>query len=273
MKKKLATALAFTAGAWNATAVNASPVNYEFSFTADDVLSYSFVNGADNSTAASNSLFDGARLVNDDGTGSIARTYLQSEHSAFTDWASSTTDRLTTLSLWGFGGLGPGWGEDFKHAGREMVTGPGNWADWTTVGWVPGLGTNPNPYTDKTAGWFANDFADALGLDDAGLASEEFRFRMSFETSDWLYGANTNAAPNTLGGPMTFWFGGWMGDADNRFKYLYEGNMVLTGTRQVPLPLPLPAPLMLLCIGLAGLGISRHRAGKERIHLHPKDAY
>ncbi|MEP3351449.1 MAG: PEP-CTERM sorting domain-containing protein [Marinomonas sp.] len=228
----------------------ASIVTYEFSFTAQDMMNYSFVNGADGSTAAENGLFDGARLSREGGPSEFKRTYVESEHSDFTDWATTTTDRLTTLNFWGFDGRGAGWGEDFKHTDKELVSGVSGWNDWDPVGWDAGWGANPNPNTAVTAGWFANTAAEGFGFGDANLVDKVFTFQLDFDDSDWLYGEETNGAPNTLGGPMTFWFGGWMGDdTSNMYKYIYEGNLVLTGTKVVSEP----GAVLLLGLGFLGL--------------------
>jgi hypothetical protein len=261
MNKKLSILLSTgLATAMLSSSALASIVTYEFSFTAQDVMDYTFVDGVDGSTAAENGLFNGARLTREGGAPYDKRTYVASEHAAFTDWATTTTDRLTTINLWGFDGRGIGWGEDFKHTDRENVSTTSNWTEWDSVGWDAGWGPNPNPNTEFSPGWYANTAAEGFGFGDANLLSQVFTFQLSFDDSDWLYGEDTNGAPNALGGPMTFWFGGWMGDdASNMYKYIYEGNIVLTGTQVVSEP----AVLALFGLGFFGL-VSRRRFRKLR---------
>lgn len=82
---------------------------------------------------------------------------------------------------------------------------------------------------------------------------QHIKARVKEVRSDWLFGAATNGAPNTFGGSMTFWFGGWMGDETNPYQYIHEGNLVLTGTAVVPEP----GVLSSLGLGLAGLAVRR----------------
>ena len=249
-KKNLSRTLLCIISIWAASTANAAVVTYQFSFTGEDLLGYNYVEGEDESSAADNSLFNGARKVHDDGNGNAARSYVESQHGAFDSWATSTTDKLTGLSLWGFGDLATDWGEDYKHKGGRTLSAPDNWVDEPT-GWSGDPDENPNPYTNSSVAWISEGIDDALSFGAEDLASQTFSFQMSFNSNDWLYGVDdTNGAPNTLGGPMTFWFGSWMGDADNMSKYIYEGNLVLTGTQMVPLP----ATLFLI-----GLGVSRRR--------------
>lgn len=230
-------------------AASAIPTWYEFSFTGADLMSRAYADGADGTSAADNSLFDGARLARI--PGDFARTYVQSQHTAFDTWASTTPHRMTSINFWGFDGRGAGWGEDFKHMDREMLASPADWIDWTT-GWVPGWGANPNPFTDVTAGWYVGDANDGLGFGDVDLATKEFSFRLLLDEDDWRYGAATNGAPNALGGDITMWFGGWMGDAANPYQYIYEGNLVLSSVA-----VPAPLTLALFGFGLAAIGFTR----------------
>ena len=213
---------------------NAAMVTYEYSVSADTLFSYTLFDGVDGTTAAENGIYDGARLSRH--ISGNARSYIESENEEFESWITTTDQRMTTLNFWGFDGRGAGWGEDFKHTSRAMVSAPGDWSDWST-GWLASWGANPNPNTDQTPGWYANSFSSAIGVNDTNLISQLFTFQLTFDDTDWLYGEETFGAPNDLDQGITLWFGGWMGSEDNLYEHIYEGNLVLQGTRvEVPEP-------------------------------------
>lgn len=252
--KKFTTILAVAGGLFFSAAAHATNVTYEFSFTAADMMNYVIVDGADGSTAVDNSLFDGARLTREGGSPYI-RSYIETQNDAFETWATSTTHTMNAFNIWGFDGLGAKWGDDYKHTNSLITDSASGWATYD-AGWLPAWGANPNPYTFVSPGWYVEDTIDGFDFDDTDLADQVFTFELSFNTTDWLFGADTNGAPNTLGGPMTFWFGGWMGDDTGAYQYIYEGNLVLTGTR-----VPEPAPMALLGLGLLAFGVARKRRG------------
>jgi PEP-CTERM motif len=246
------------------SAAQAEIVRYEFSFTAADMMRYVTANGLDGSSAADNSLFDGARLVRQDfdplsGDG-YTRSYVASENGAFSTWADGTTDRFLGFNLWGLDGLGVNWGEDFKPTEWVSQSDPTGWTNWQ-ADWP--WGTPPTGYiTDDLVGWDASTYGDALGFGESGNASVEFSFVVDLNTEDMWWGADTNGAPNTLP-ELTFWFGGWMGsgaagdDIDwDAPIYMYEGNMVLTGEL---VPVPEPASMVLLGMGIVGVVATRVR--------------
>ena len=236
---------------------HAATIRYEFSFTADDLMSYVTASGLDGSTAADNGIFDGGRLVRQNLVSghTYTRSYVGSEQTAFTYWANSTNDRLISFNLWGLDGRGARWGEDYKPAAWIDQSNPTGWSDWQ-YNWPVAWGSAPAGYiTDEFIGWDASTYGDALSFGDSGNASTEFRFQVDFDTADLEWGANTNGAPNTLP-QLTFWFGGYMGNGSDASAidwdapaYIYEGNMTLTGT---VVPVPAAAGLGFLGMGLVG---------------------
>ena len=193
-------------------AASASFVTQTYEFTGADLLKNVYVSGADHSTAAGNGLFDGARLRRDgyDGNGpNASRSYWTSQQSSFQNWAGTTTDRFLRFNLWGLDGNGANWGEDYKANSWVSHTGPTGWTPWTDTWTNAGWGTPPAGYrTEELIGWDANSWNDGLNFQDADLASKTFQFTVQFDTEDMWWGQNTNGAPNHIGGPMTFWFGG-----------------------------------------------------------------
>jgi hypothetical protein len=190
-------------------AANATVSTYEFSFTAADMLFYATANGTDNSTAAGNSLFNGARMRRDGSspTGPLAsRSYWASQNGTFTTWASSTTDKFLEFNLWGLDGNGVKWGEDYKPTDWGATTNPAGWTPtsntWTSNGW----GTPPTGYiTEEIIGWTASSYADGFNFQDANLASKKFTFQVDIDSANAWWGQNTNGAPNSLSGPtLTF---------------------------------------------------------------------
>jgi hypothetical protein len=237
-------------------------ITQTYQFTAADLMKHSYVAGADGTTAAENGLFDGARLRRDGTSGSgplAARSYVSSHHASFSNWASTTTDRMLSFNLWGLDGRGAGWGEDFKPNYWVSHSGPTGWTTWEDTWTNAGWGTPPAGYrTEQIVGWDAETFDDGMNFQDADLASKVFRFTLEFETTDMWWNGTTYGAPNSLYGPKTFWFGGWFDNdlwgAENDY-YIYEGNMVLA-------PVPEPMSISLLGIGLLVGGLLRRRRAR-----------
>lgn len=266
MKKWRALILAVAAVVGSTT--SAETVRYEFSFTGADLMSFVTADGADGSTAASNGVFDGARLVRRNLVSPYThtRSYVDSQNEAFEAWADSTTDRLYSFNLWGLDGRGAFWGDDYKPTAWVSQDNSAGWSDWQ-YNWPASWGSAPAGYiTDEFIGWNAATFGDALAFGDANNATTEFSFVVDFDTTNMFWGANTNGAPNTLP-QLTFWFGGYMGNGDlsapatyESSDYIYEGNMVLTGTL-VPSVVPVPAAAWMGFLGI-GMIAARRRLKK-----------
>ncbi len=238
------------------TPAQATITTYEFSFTAEDMLSYVTVDGTEGSSAADNEVFDGARLRRDgtNPSGPLAsRSYWESQNGAFTSWATGTTDRFLSFNIWGFDGRGIHWGEDFKPHAWVGSTEPAGWTPWTTA-W-PWGDPPAGSHTDLLLGWDANGFGDGFNFQDTDLGSKAFSFMMQVDDTDAWWGQNTQGAPNDYSVPeLTIWFGGWFDDdyfEDPGDYYMYEGNMVVQGR-----VVPEPGTIGLLGLGLVGLGVA-----------------
>jgi hypothetical protein len=185
-------------------AANATVSTYEFSFTAEDLMSYTTFAGPDGSTAADNGLFNGARARRDGvyKTGPLAsRSFWTSQSGTFTTWTTSTTDKFLSFNLWGLDGLGANWGEDYKPTAWGTTTYPAGWTPTVTTYSGPPNFWGPPPagyITEQIIGWDANTYADGLNFQDTNLASKTFTFQMSIDSANAFWGQNTNGAPNTL---------------------------------------------------------------------------
>ena len=101
---------------------------------------------------------------------------------------------------------------------------------------------------DKFVAWKTETYNSTEGLDfDGDEALKVFSFVVDFDTTNAFWDQDTNGAPNTLGGPMTFFFGSVLRTAGGSpTNYDYQGNLVLT-------PIPEPSTLTLLSIAAIGL--------------------
>ena len=98
---------------------------------------------------------------------------------------------------------------------------------------------------DKFVAWKTETYNSTEGLDfDGDEASKVFSFVVDFDDTDYLWNQDTNGAPNTLGGPMTFFFGSVLRTANgSATAYDYQGNLVLT---------PIPEPSTVIVWSLLG---------------------
>jgi len=262
--------LAFLLVAGNASAASYS--YWQFSFTGEDLMNNVFVEGEDDSSAADNDLYDGARLLRvgaNPNHEDAARTFVESEHQTFNKrWADLHEEGYTFsyFNLWGLDGRGENWGEDYKpyqwisHEADGWHTYYQNWDD-------AGYGTPPPDFhTLDFPAWLAETDGDSLDMENP--ASTEFSFTLQFKNDDMWWGLDTKGlgtedAPNELP-EMTIWFGGWLAnDYDWDTGHMYEGNISFTFDEMTPnlgAQVPEPTTWLLFGTGLLGLlAIGRKR--------------
>lgn len=260
----------------------AATIEYKFTFTGADLLNRAFVDGVDGSSAVDNNLYDGARLLRvgtNPGHVDAGRTYVQSQHDEFENrWnAYSNADYfLYNVGLWGWDGNGANWGEDFKPTEWITHTGLNNASPWTTSMLTWPWGTPPDgTITDQRPDWDANyDASKPANYNGIYLNNPDswsdfvFTTHLKIDTEDAWWGQNVGNAPNDLYTPeFTIWFGSYIygyidtdndGEKDTWDGHLYEGNIVLSGTKIEVVPEP--ATMLLFGVGLLGIaGVSRRK--------------
>lgn len=238
-------------------------VTYDYTISGADLMSYAIVDGTDGSVAIDNGLYEGARKVRTfDSNNTEFRSYWASQNTAFQTYAASASaNRLVEFNLWGYNGLGVGWGEIYKvnSWGDETPTSTNsNWTgDVTPWPW----GTPPANNSGQIIGWDtdwadsdnATSYANGIGFDGTG-SNYEFDFQVTLDMDDPAFYGNTSPWYNGVEGQMVFWFGGWTLNAAEDWTGLYEGNIVLQGA-----PVPEPATMFLLGSGLLGIAAASRK--------------